>query len=144
MVQRNSDNNISSSSSGRSNNSDNKQPLPMICAKNPSKSQKCSKIRRRRRKITVNERTNERKCKKKSTLECGQFYLHCLLLCLITRFSFFFAFTDIFCPSRTFVQSQFIASTWTPHTEHQTSKKKEYKRLAIRLHFYLLFFLKNV
>lgn len=65
--------------------------------------------------------------RKKSTLECGQFYLHCLPLCLITCSTLFsFSLPSRLCA----LLSQFIAYTWIESANNNKKKKESREPFA--------------
>lgn len=107
------------------------KPLLLGCAKDPSKlrCEKCSKIRRRKKKSS-----KRNKCKK-STLECGQFYLHCLPLCLITcsSRSLFFLMRHLCLTLLTCLCIAF--AIYCIHMSAELSERKKLK-VANRLHFF--------
>lgn len=105
-------------------------------AKNPSKSRaKMLENKAKRGKKTHTHYTsNKRNKRKKSTLECGQFYLYCLPLCLITCSSLVVV---VFSPSLSHISHTFvhcIRNLLHPHERRASERMK--KKVANRLYFY--------
>lgn len=105
-------------------------------AKNPSKSRaKMLENKAKRGKKTQTHYTsNKRNKRKKSTLECGQFYLYCLPLCLITCSSL----VVVFPPSLSHISHTFvhcIRNLLHPHERRASERmKKKSRTVCIFIH----------